>query len=424
MLETRRTDRRFTVHLSAVGLANLADGIVQTGVPLIAITLTRSPLLIGLLTAAAWLPWLLLGIPAGVFVDRWDRRRTMLIGLTSRAVVLAGLGVAAATGLLTTWLLVVFAFAYGITEVFTDLAAQAQVPTLVGRDGVALRRANSKLLAVESVANGFVGPPLAGVLMALGAAWVTGAPALVVAAAIIVLAVGLRGRFSARRPGNQEQASMGIELREGISTVWRHPVLRPMLIAAGVWNFGGTAISALLLLWLVGPGSAGGLTPQVWSLALIALPIGAVIGSSVAGPAAQRLGEMRVVVVCWGINALLNLLPLLWPGLWSLVAFLFGAGLFGVMGNVIGGSIRPRMVPEHLLGRVQGAARVVAFGSMPLGALIGGQVAELFGIPVVIVGVVVLMLASTAFVGAMVPQRLVDAHELRGIPEDEAAPAA
>ena len=78
MLETRRTDRSFSVHLSAVGLANLADGIVQTGIPLIAITLTRSPLLIGMLT---------------------------------------------------TWLLVVFAFAYGVTEVFTDLAAQAQVAT-------------------------------------------------------------------------------------------------------------------------------------------------------------------------------------------------------------------------------------------------------------------------------------------------------
>ncbi len=167
-------------------------------------------------------------------------------------------------------------------------------------------------------------------------------------------------------------------------------MLRPMLIAAGVWNFGGTAISALTLLWLVGPGSAGGLTPQTWSLA----------------------------------HALLNLLPLLWPGLWSLLAFLFGAGLFGVMGNVIGGSIRPRMVPEHLLGRVQGAARVVAFGSMPLGALIGGQIAELFGIPVVIVGVVVLMLASTAFVGAMVPQRLVDAHELREPSDDDAAEEA
>ncbi|NHB85888.1 MFS transporter [Tessaracoccus sp. HDW20] len=151
------------------------------------------------------------------------------------------------------------------------------------------------------------------------------------------------------------------------------------------------------------------------------MPIGAVIGSTLAGPAAKRFKEMHVVVVCWGVNALLNLLPLFWPGLWSLMGFLLGAGLFGVMGNVIGGSIRPRMVPGHLLGRVQGAARVVAFGAMPLGALVGGQIAELFGIPVVIAGVVVLMLASTAYVGTRVPQRLVDEHELREPAADEVA---
>nr|WP_231980749.1 MFS transporter [Tessaracoccus coleopterorum] len=128
------------------------------------------------MTAAVWLPWLVFGIPAGVLVDRWDRRRTMLVGLGVRAVILGGLGTLAALDLLGTWVLVAFAFAYGVTEVFTDLAAQAQVPALVGRDAVDLRGANSKLLAVESVANGFAGPPLAGVLMALGAAWVTGAP--------------------------------------------------------------------------------------------------------------------------------------------------------------------------------------------------------------------------------------------------------
>ena len=185
-----------------------------------------------------------------------------------------------------------------------------------------------------------------------------------------------------------------------------------------------TGIPLIAITLTRSPLLIGMLTTWTWSLALVALPIGAVIGSSLAGRAAQRFQEMHVVVACWGINALLNLLPLPWPGLWSLLAFLFGAGLFGVMGNVIGGSIRPRMVPEHLLGRVQGAARVVAFGSMPLGALIGGQIAELFGIPVVIVGVVVLMLASTAFVGAMVPQRLVDAHELREPSDDDAAEEA
>ncbi|WP_238705445.1 MFS transporter [Serinicoccus profundi] len=125
--------RPFGAHLGAVGLANLADGVVQIGVPLLAVTLTRSPLLMGVLTAAVWLPWLVCGIPAGMLVDRWDRRRTMLVALGLRAVLLGGAAAVALTDRLTIWVLVGLALGYGITEVFTDLAAAAQVPALVGR---------------------------------------------------------------------------------------------------------------------------------------------------------------------------------------------------------------------------------------------------------------------------------------------------
>ncbi|MHA6524762.1 MFS transporter [Tessaracoccus sp. G1721] len=416
---------RFRVHLSTVALANLADGVVATGVPLLAVTLTRSPALIGLLTAAVWLPWLLAGIPAGVLVDRWDRRRTMLAALTLRAVLLAGVAVVGASGGLGIWWLIGFALAYGFTEVFTDLAAQAQVPALVGRDGAALRSANSRLLAVEQAAGGFVAPPVAGLLVAVGAAWVTGVPALIVAGAVAVLALGLRGRFTAPRgaaSGTEAAAAAATaakggelrrELGEGLGLLWRHRVLRPLLIAAGLWNFAASALSAVIVLWMVGPGSAAGLTPQTWSLVLLAMPVGGLLGSVVAGPLTARWPEMRVLVACWGTAGLVNLLPLMWPAAWSFALFLVLAGVFGVVGNVISGSLRPRMVEERMLGRVHGAARVIGFGTMPLGAVVGGQVAQWFGIPAVFVAVVLLMLVSTAIVAVRVPQPVVDRWELR-----------
>ncbi|HSO68205.1 MAG TPA: MFS transporter [Arachnia sp.] len=425
-MAVRPLDRRFRVHLSTVALANLADGVVATGVPLLAVTLTRSPALIGLLTAAVWLPWLLAGIPAGVLVDRWDRRRTMLVALSVRALLLATVAVVGAAGGLSIWWLVGFALAYGFTEVFTDLAAQAQVPALVGRDGASLRSANSRLLAVEQAAGGFVAPPVAGLLVAVGAAWVTGVPALIVVAAVAVLALGLRGRFTAPRPavdaggeaGGEAGAGVGVaslrrELGEGLGVLWRHRVLRPLLIAAGLWNFASTALSAVIVLWMVGPGSAGGLTPQQWSLILLAMPVGGLLGSVIAGPLTSRWPEMRVLVACWGSAGLINLLPLLWPGAWSFALFLMCAGVFGVVGNVVSGSLRPRMVEERLLGRVHGAARVIGFGAMPLGAVVGGQVAQWFGIPAVFVAVVALMLLSTAIVAVRVPQPIVDRWELR-----------
>lgn len=404
--------RPFGVHLSTVGLANLADGIVQTGLPLVALTLTRSPVLMGVLVAAVWLPWLLLGLPAGVLVDRWDRRRTILVALGLRAAMLSVLVGVALTSGLTIWWLIAFALLYGATEVFADLAAMAQVPTLVSREPARLRSATSRLLAVQHLLNGFVGPPVAGVLIALGAAWVVGVPAIVVALGVLCLAIGLRGRFAAVRPEGVAVADLRTELWEGLRISWRHPVLRPLLIGSGLWNFASTGFSAVILLWMVGPGSRGGLTPQEWALIAVALPVGALLGSWLSGRVLARWREMRVLVWCWGLNGALNLLPLLVPTAWGFAAFLLAVGALGVTGNVVSGSIRPRMVPEHVLGTVGGAARVLGYGAMPLGALVGGQVAAWAGIPVVLVGVVVVMLAATELVRRQCPQAVVDAHEL------------
>lgn len=414
---TRRSVRTglggpFGVHLTAVGLANLADGIVATGVPLVAITLTRSPLLIGVLTASVWLPWLILGLPAGVFVDRWDRRMTMVWALGGRAAVLVTGAALALTDQLSIWWLASLAIGYGITEVFTDIAGQAQVPTLVGRTPDSLRAANARLLAVSQVGQGFVGPPLAGLLVAFGTAWVLGIPGLVVTVAVAVLVVGLSGRFRAVQPDALAPPSLRRELGEGLQILWSHPVLRPLLVGAGLWNFASTAFSAVILLWMVGPGSAGGLSPQVWALVTVAMPVGGLIGSWAAGRVLRHRKEMTVLVVCWSLNGALNVLPLLWPTAVGLALFLLLASPVGVIGNVVTGSIRPRMVPEHVLGKVGGASRVVGFGTMPLGALVGGQVGEVFGIPTVLVGVVVLMLVSTIYVWRQVPQSVVDAHDL------------
>ncbi len=405
--------RRFGVHLSVVGLANLADGVVQTGVPLIAITLTRSPLLIGVLTAAVWLPWLLFGPLAGVFVDRWDRRRTMLIALGARAALLAAAAVVAATGRLTIGVLVALALAYGITEVFTDLAAQAQVPALVGRDPGRLRAANSRLAAVEALTNSFAGPPIAGFLVAASVAWVLGAPAAVVALAVLVLLTGLRGPFVAGRPDpGAAVPSVRAELVDGMTTLWRHPVLRPLLLAGGAWNFASTAFSAVGVLWLVGPGSAGGFTAQVYSLTLVALPAGAIVGSLIAEGLLARLSEIRVMVTCWGVNAVSTLLVLVWPTVPGVVAFLLVAGVAGTIGNVVTTSLRPRLIPDRQLGKVSGASRAVGYGAMPLGALLGGWAAQVFGIPAVLVGVAVVFGLATVGVAMRVNQPLVDAHLL------------
>ncbi len=163
---------RFGAHLTATGLANLADGVVAVGLPLYAVTLTRSPVLISLLTAAGWLPWLLLAILGGLLVDRSDRKRVQVVGLTVRAAALAGAAVLIASGRMTIGGLIALALVYGATDVVVDLAEGAIIPDLVPRSR--LQAANGRVMAAQQVSAAFLGAPVAGALLGLGATWVVG----------------------------------------------------------------------------------------------------------------------------------------------------------------------------------------------------------------------------------------------------------
>ncbi|RLZ04419.1 MFS transporter [Kocuria tytonicola] len=410
-LSSPRRVHPFHAHLGAVGMANLADGVMQTGIGLLALTLTRSPSAMGALSAAVWLPWLLLGLSAGRGVDRWDRRRIMIVALTMRAILLLAVTGLAMAGHLTILILVFLALSYGITEVFVDLAAQAQVPALTGRSSTELQRANARLLSLEQITNGFIGPPLAGLLVGLGAAWVLGLPAVAVLAAVLVLFLGLR-RWRAPATRSAPEDDEKNHLNGGLRILWRHPVLRPLIFFGALWNAGSTAMGAVLLLWMVGPGSAGALTPQTWGLVVIALPAGALLGSWLATYLLRRLPEMTVLLSCWAVGAAALVVPLISPSVAGMVAYGLIAGIAGVIGNVVSGSIRPRMIPDAQLGRVGGAARFVGFGIMPVSALTAGQLAAIVGIPAIMIAAAVTAELATLLAGATVSQKLINAHEL------------
>ena len=193
---------RFTAQLASTGLANLGDGILQTMAPLVALTLTTSPVAISLLSAVGWLPSLLLSIAAGVIVDRVDRRHVQVVSLVARAGVLLAAAALVAAGQLSMPLLLALVVAYGVTEVFADLGASSILPALVSTDQLAT--ANGRVMGVQQVANSFVGAPVAGFLLVLGAGWGFGTSAALAALAAAVLWVGLRGSYRPART-NQDQ---------------------------------------------------------------------------------------------------------------------------------------------------------------------------------------------------------------------------
>ena len=275
--------RNFAKAVVASGFANLADGVLWVALPLLAVQLTRSPLLIAGVTVAARLPWLLAPV-AGAFADRLDRRQSMLRVNLVRTVLLGGLALAVATDLATLAMLYAVAVLLGIGETLFDTSAQSLLPALVSRDD--LTRANSRLYAVELVANEFIGPPLGGLLAAAGLAIALGLPAAayLVGAGCLALIVG---SFRAAGAGPAGSTRLRDDIAEGARFVWRHPLLRPLAVMLGVQNMAFAAVYSVFVLFAVAPGPMG-LTKTGFGILVAAEGVGALTGSSLAVLAERR----------------------------------------------------------------------------------------------------------------------------------------
>lgn len=403
--------RRFGIHLTGVGLANLADGIVLGGVPLIAVTLTRSPSEISLLQVAFWLPWLLLGLFAGVVVDRLDRRHVQLAGAGVRIAVLSGMTALAVTDQLTMPLLIGGVAAYGITQVFVDLAGSSIVPQLAPRSR--LPAANGRVMGMEQLMNTFVGAPVGGFILVLGSGWVFGLPVALGVAFLLLIGLGLRGNYRAEEATDEPASTKLQQVLEGFRFQITHPVLRPLIITGSVMNFANTGYFAVFILWVVGPQSRVGLEPQQYPLLLAVLAVGALLGAVLAEQLVKLMPEVPLLITSWFTNTLLLLIPVLYPTTWAIATAFVVIGFTNMTGNVMLRTLRQRLVPEAKLGRVGGASGMIGYGLMPLGALLGGLVGEFFGLPVVFLSAVVLNLTTVTYTATQVGTRLVTQHEER-----------
>ncbi|HEV3463586.1 MAG TPA: MFS transporter, partial [Actinomycetota bacterium] len=367
--------RNFTKAVVASGFANLADGVLWVALPLLAVQLTRSPLLIAGITVANRIPWLLAPV-AGAFADRLDRRQSMVRVNLVRTVLLGGLALAVAADLATLPMLYAVAVLLGVAETLFDTSAQSLLPALVDRDD--LTRANSRLYAVELVANTIIGPPLGGLLAAAGLAVALGLPAAayLVGAAFLAL---IAGSFRAAGAGPAGSTRLRDEIAEGAGFVWRHPVLRPLAIMLGIENMAFAAAFAVFVLFAVAPGPMG-LSEAGYGILSATLGVGSLLGTWVAVPAERRLGRVHTLVVSVVLMAASLVVPALTANA-VLVGVSFAlSGVAIVLWNVVTVSLRQRITPDRLLGRMNAAYRLVGWGTMPVGAALGGFLAEALGL--------------------------------------------
>jgi MFS family permease len=367
--------RDFLLLWSGESVSNLGNAISLIVLPLIAVvSLHASGFEVGALSAAEWVPWLLVGLPAGVWVDRSRRRLLMIACDLARAALLASIPIAAAVGTLTLAQLYAVAFGVGLATVVFQVAYQAYLPTIVAASD--LPEANAKLQGTEAVAR-VAGPGFGGLFVQLFRA-----PYAVIADAVSYLVsavalVAVRAREPRPEPTGRQ---LRTEIVEGARFVARDPLLRVMTIAPAVTNFFFVGFEAIAVLFLV---RAVHLRPASVGLLMGVTAIGSVVGAVLARTLGERFGTARALMFGIALSspfALLIPLTTRGAGLAFFVVGQFVLFLGILVYNVTISAFRQAYCPPQLLGRVVASMRFVLFGTMPLGALLGGALADGVGL--------------------------------------------
>jgi len=382
----------------------IGETVSQTGsylatvlVPLLAVTVLRASTFdVAALTAAAWLPWLVIGLPAGAWVDRWPQRPLMIACDVVSALLFTSLPVAAWLGVLAFWQLAAVALLGGVAKVFFTTAYQVYLPSIVPAGD--LMEGNAKLQGSASAAL-IGGRGAAGAL----AQAVGSAPAILLNAvsflvsAACLLRIGARGAGHRGSPGETALSETAVnrtasgetaagdkmpilaEVAAGVRFVVGDPYLRPLTAFAIAGNLLYSGYTSLIVLFLA--RVAGFSSAAVGALMAVA-GVGGITGALVTKRLCARFGSARVLLLVTASNAAGLLVPLTHAGyrvIWYVAgAVVLNAGI--LVGNIIAGSFRQEYCPPRMLGRVVAGMRFLAFGAIPVGALLAGALGTALGV--------------------------------------------
>jgi len=368
-------NRDFKMLWAGETISLFGSHVTFLALPLMAVlVLDATPTQMGYLGAAHYLPFLLVTLFAGVWVDRHRRRPILIVSNLGRALLIGLIPLLAFSGKLTMGHLYVVVFLVGILTVFFDLAYNAYVPALVSRPH--LIEANSKLQASESAAE-LGGPGLAGILVELvnaPFALLLDALSFLASAASLIL---IRGPEP--NPVTPPRLSLIDEIKEGLRITFDNAYLRPIVAEAATFNLFWTVIETVFVIFATRELDMG---PGLLGIIISAGSLGALSGALIAQPAAARwgIGPTILGAMVAACSAFL-LVPITPRGLIvpALLLVYFVVGLGSAVSNIHVISLRQTLTPDHLLGRMTAGYRMVIFGAFPVGALLGGFLGEQIG---------------------------------------------
>ena len=373
-LKTEKLGPAFNRLFSASAISNLADGLLAVAAPLLAITLTKNPVLISMLSALVMLPWLLFAIPIGLIVDRVDKRLLITFTNSLRFVIAGLLALAIATDFVTIYWLFVAAFLIGISEVASDTASQSLIPVILEKKH--FERANSRLNIAETVIQNFIGGPLSGFLYATAVVlpFVLNSAGFLIAAIFVFLIPAhliTESRDETKEPA--EKKSFIGDIKFGLKYLWNDPDLRGLVTITTSLGFFYSLSMSTMILFIT---EVLGLQAKFFGVLMAGAGSGAIIGALLAPKISKKFGRGKVLALAIFISSVTVLFQALSPNYWVFGVVGFVTSFFITNWNILLMSCYQVLIPKELYGRIHGARRTFVWGMMPLGAFLGGVIAQ------------------------------------------------
>jgi hypothetical protein len=373
--------RDFRLLWTGESVSKTGSAVTTFALPLVAVrTLGADTLMMGVLNAMIWLPWLVIGLHAGAWADRRSKRPLMTGCQLASAMLIVSIPVLAGLNALTMWYVLVIAFAAGCSNVLFTAAYNGFVPLVVSERE--LMAANTRLMGSEQAAN-IAGPGIGGLITQFSSA-VLG---LLVDAASFVVSAACLWSIRAREPSDRQAAkperprsSFRADIRAGISFVARDPYLRVLTANAATANLFLAGIQALVVVFLI---RGDGLSPWMVGATTITISVGGLLGAFAAPKVSRRLGSARTLLAVPVVDCFLLLFPLARRDPLTLALALAGTMVWAtgtVVGNVVAGSFRQAYCPPGMRARVAMTSRFISFGVWPLGSLLGGALGTAFDV--------------------------------------------
>lgn len=373
LVAPRRMGRDFRWLLASSWTSNIGDGVALAAAPLLIASMTSSPILVASGAILQFLPWLLFGLHAGAIADRFDRRRLVMFANAARAVVLAALCVFLVTGSANIWIVFAVAFLYGTAEVFVDTAGSTLLPMVVKPADLGL--GNARLQAGYLVANQFAGPPLGAFLFAAGTAWPFLLEVICVSFAVLLISRMAKTPVPPRESG--AHTPVHTDIAEGLRWLWRNPPVRMLVLIILVFNITWAAPWGVLVLYATEHLQMG---PVGYGMLTTASAAGGLLATVSFGWLERHVSFATLMRVVLTLEVLMHLAFALTTVDWVALVIMFVFGAYAFIWGTISTTVRQRLVPAELQGRVASVNMVGVFGGMVIGQALGGVIAQFWGL--------------------------------------------